>query len=81
MDDFTAFLNIIKRAGDDPDEVLTWMNCLIDLGEDYATNGPSRPNKSDTAGKRNVQYALLGLRMLVQSAQDSYHGITEADHE
>jgi epoxyqueuosine reductase QueG len=77
MEEVLSLLGIIEKAGGDPESVLSWMDSLIVLGEDYATNGPARPSKDDPQGRESVQYALLVLRYCSKNARELWEATNE----
>lgn len=72
MEEILNLLRLIQKAGGDVDGVLVWMRHMVSLGEDYATNGPARPQKDDKDGKSEVQYATLALKLLVASVDEAW---------
>lgn len=76
MDEVSCFFRAIERLDASPTEVIAWMHGIIKLGQDYATNGPARPQENDTEGRDCVTYAVIALKLLVSAAEAEWESRT-----
>ena len=72
MDEVIGFLDNVGRIGGTPSEVISWMNEIIRLGNDYATNGPARPADSNVDERECVAYASIALKLLVWDLENRW---------